>query len=167
MSKRLMGSVAVLLVALSAVGGSVSARDDSDESAQTVIQSRKFTIAKGQCSQLPGGLELQGVGLERTKTVVEDEDGSVTYFLSSTITGTATDNAGGTYTFRYQLQFRKPVQLPGSAIVTDTFNLTGTGAASGLSTLFRARVTLDAGANPIAFAVLEQSGNPFGGCDPL
>jgi hypothetical protein len=165
MWKRLTGSMAFVLVALSALSGSASARGDSEESAQTVIQSRKFTIAKGQCSQLPAGLEVQGVGLERTKTVVDDEDGGVTYSLSSTITGTATDNVGGTYTFRYQLRIR-PVRLPGSAIVTDTFSLTGTGAANGMSTFFRLRATLDAGANPTAFTFLEQTGNPFG-CDPL
>jgi hypothetical protein len=35
-----------------------------------------------------------------------------------------------------------------------------------VATFIKVRVTLDAGANPIAFEILEQSGNPFQ-CDPL
>jgi hypothetical protein len=165
MRKQFMVAAACIALALST--GAASAHEKGDESEQTVIQSRKFTIAKGQCSQLPANLEVKGVGLERTKTVVDEDDGGVTYNLSSTITGTATDNFDGKYTFRYQLRLKKPIPLPGVGIVIDTFQLTGTGAANGMSTLFRVRVTFDAGANPTDFAILEQSGNPFGGCDPL
>ena len=43
----------------------------------------------------------------------------------------------------------------------DNFKLTGTGAADGMSTFFRARVTLDSGANPVGFEILEQTGDPF------
>jgi hypothetical protein len=50
--------------------------------------------------------------------------------------------------------------------VIDTFKLTGTGAANGMATFFRARVTIDSGANPIGFEILEQTGQPSS-CDPL
>lgn len=142
---------------------------------QTIIRSRDFTIPSGQCPQLDAGLELKGLGLERTITVVESDQGNkpqhngeekLFYRLSSTITGTATDNLGGTYAFAYSLQIRRPVSVPGTGIVTDTFKLSGTGAADGMSTFIRAKVTLDSGANPIAFEILDQSGDPFQ-CDPL
>jgi hypothetical protein len=146
-----------------------------EHSEQTVIKSRDFTIPKGQCPQFPADLEVTGRGLERTTTVVEsaeqggrhgDDDGRITYSLVSQITGTATDNLGGKYTFGYQLRFKKPIPVPGSGIVIDTFKLTGTGAANGMATFFRARVTIDSGANPIGFEILEQTGQPSS-CDPL
>lgn len=172
--KRLMAAAALMvLVPLAGAAGAL-AREKSE---QTVIKSREFTIPKGQCSQLPADLELKGLGLERTTTVVEsadqggrhegdDDDGRITYSLLSRITGTATDNFGGRYTFSYELRLKKPIPLPGTGIIIDTFELKGTGAADGMSTFFRARVTFDSGANPIAFELLEQTGQPFG-CDPL
>jgi hypothetical protein len=173
---RVLGAALVAL-ALSAGAGTVRAHDKSEKSEQTVIKPREFTIPKGQCSQLAADLEVKGLGIERTKTVVEsahegnkhasDEDESrVSFSLLSRITGTATDNLGGRYTFSYQLQIKKPIPLPGSGIVVDRFKLTGTGAADGLSTFFRARVTLDSASNPIGFEILEEAGQPFG-CDPL
>jgi len=167
MLKRLMVAAACIALALSTGAATARAHEKGEQSEQTIIRSRDFTIAKGQCSQLPANLEVKGVGLERTKTVVDEDEGGFTYSLSSTITGTATDNFDGKYTFRYQLRLKKPIPLPGVGIVIDTFQLTGTGAANGMSTFFRVRVTFDAGANPTDFAILEQSGNPFGGCDPL
>jgi hypothetical protein len=159
-----------------ATGGGIALA--SEHSEQTVIRSRDFTIPKGQCPNVRSDLEIKGIGLERTITVVEsategDEhahrDGvdRLTYNLSSTISGTATDNQGGVYTFKYQLRLAKPVALPGTGIVTDTFRLSGTGSADGLATFFRVKVNFDAGSNPIAFELLDQSGNPFQGCDPL
>jgi len=169
-------ATALMALAVSAGAGPLRAHEQREHSEQTVIKSREFTIPKGQCSQLPADLEVKGLGLERTKTEVEsadeggkhagDDDGRITYSLLSTITGTATDNFGGTYTFSYQLRFRKPSPIPGSGIATDNFRLTGTGAADGMSTFFRVRVTLDSGANPVGFELLEQTGDPFH-CDPL
>src|SRR5262249_28431101 len=132
---------------------------------QTVIVSRSFTIAKGQCSQLPADLEVTGLGLERTTTIAEEIDGRLNYVRTSTISGTATDNFGGKYTFEYHNHFsRTPV--PGSGIDIDTFKLTGKGAANGMSTFFRAKVTIDSGANPIGFEILDSTGDPSH-CDPL
>jgi len=177
MGGRMGVATALIALALSAGVGPLRAHGNGERSEQTVIKSREFTIPKGQCSQLPADLEVKGLGLERTKTVVEsagqrvkhagdDDEGRITYSLLSTITGTATDNFGGTYTFRYQLRFVAPSRIPGSTIVTDNFSLHGTGAADGMSTFFRARVTLDSGANVVGFELLEQTGDPFR-CDPL
>jgi hypothetical protein len=171
MVKRLMVAAALMALVVSADTRVAYAHEKSED---TVIKSRSFTIAAGQCSQLPPNLVLQGLGLERTTTEVEGGDDSrdeggkagLRVSLSSKITGTATDNIGGTYTFSYQLSFKKPVPIPGSGIVIDNFKLTGDGVANGLATFFRARVTFDSGFNPIGFEILEQSGNPFG-CDPL
>ena len=139
--------------------------DRSERSQQTVIVSRAFTIPKGQCSQLPADVEVQGLGLERTTTVAEEIDGRLHYSRLSTISGTATDNFGGQYTFVYHNRLAN-APIPGSGIDIDTFKLTGKGAANGMSTFFRAKVTLDSGANPIGFEILEQNGDPFH-CDPL
>jgi hypothetical protein len=172
--KRLMVAAALMVLGPLAGAGAALAHEKSE---QTVIKSREFTIPKGQCSQLPADLEVKGLGLERTTTVVESadgggkhegdaDDGRITFSLLSRITGIATDNLGGKYTFNYLLRFRKPAPIPGSGIAIDTFKLTGTGAADGMSTFFRARVTFDSGSNPIAFEILEEAGQPFG-CDPL
>ena len=177
MARRPIVAAVLMVFALSAGAELALAHEKSE---QTVIKSREFTIPRGQCSQLPADLEVKGLGLERTKTVVEsadergqhagdDDEGRIsriTYSLVSTITGTATDNRGGTYTFSYQLRFTKPSLIPGTGIATDNFKLTGTGAADGMSTFFRVRVTLDSGANPVGFEILEQTGDPFH-CDPL
>ena len=177
MRGRVVVATALMVLGLSAAAGALLAHEMAEKSEQTVIKSRSFTIPRGQCSQLPADLEVKGLGLERTTTVVEsaveggkhegdDNEGRIAYSLLSTITGTATDNLGGSYTFGYQLRFKKPSLIPGSVIVTDNFRLRGTGAADGMSTFFRVRVTLDSGANPVAFELLEQTGDPFH-CDPL
>jgi len=177
MLKRQMVAAACMVLGLSAAAGAVLAHENAEKSEQTVIKSRDFTIPRGQCPQLPADLEVKGLGLERTTTVVEsadeggrhhgdDAEGAITYRLVSTITGTATDSRGGKYTFSYQLRFKKPIPVPGSGIAIDNFKLTGTGAADGMATFFRVRVTLDSGANPVAFELLEQTGDPFL-CDPL
>jgi hypothetical protein len=177
MRARVVVATALLALALAAGAGPLGAHDGGEMSEQTIIKSREFTIPKGQCSQLPADVEVKGLGLERTTTIVESagervkhagerDEGRITYSLSSTITGTATDNLGGTYTFSYQLRFKTPSLIPGSGIATDNFKLTGTGAADGMSTFFRARVTFDSGANPVGFEILEQTGDPFH-CDPL
>jgi hypothetical protein len=173
MRKRLMVAAALMVLVPLAGAAAGLAHENSE---QTVIKSRDFTIPKGQCSQLPADLEVKGLGLERTKTVVEsadeggrhgdDDGGRITYSLLSRITGTATDNFGGKYTFSYELRLKRPIPLPGTGIIVDTFKLKGTGAADGMATFFRVRVTFDSGANPIAFELLEQTGQPFG-CDPL
>jgi hypothetical protein len=174
MFKRPMVAAALTMLAFLVGAGAAFAHEKSE---QTVIKPRQFTIPKGQCSQLPASLELKGLGLERTRTVVEsvdeggkpegdDDEGQITYNLSSRITGTATDTLGGTYTFNYQLRFKNPIPIPGSGIVIDTFKVTGTGAADGMSTFFRARVTFDSASNIIGFELLEQVGDPFH-CDPL
>lgn len=171
MFKRMLGSAALATLALSAGASAALAHDDGERSTQTVIRSRTFTIPKGQCSQLPADVEIQGLGLERAVTEIEsrdEEDGRVSLRgrLLWRISGTATDNLGGRYNFSYQLRFTKPAPIPGQGVVVDTFTLTGTGVANGFSTLLRAKVTFDSGFNPIGFEFLEQAGNPFA-CDPL
>jgi hypothetical protein len=81
--------------------------------------------------------------------------------MEGPVTGTATDNFGGKYTFSYEFHFKKPAPLPGSGVVVDTFKLTGTGAADGLSTFFTARATFDSASNFTGVEILEQSGQPL------
>jgi len=174
MFKRGMVVAAYVSVAMSATAAAVLAHERSE---QTVIRSRDFTVARGQCPTLPPDLELRGLGLERFTTIAEsardgergggpDDESAVSYSFGSRITGTATDNGGGQYRFVYQLTLRKPVILPGSGIITDAFTLSGTGQADGMSTFFRARVMFDSGGNPVSFELLDQKGDPMH-CDPL
>ena len=171
MRNRLMCAAALILSA-----GAVAsfAQRDSD---QVIIRQRDFTLPtdRGPCSQLPDGLVVQGRGTERTWIEIDNDgeddgddrgtkEGRPTQHVSTKITGTATDNHGGTYTFSYSNRFETP--LPGSGIMVDRFALKGKGAANGLSTFFRARVTADSTGNLISFEILRQSGDPFG-CDGI
>src|SRR5260370_33341551 len=132
-----MVATARLSLAMSAAAGRALAPVNS---VQTIIKARHLTIPIPlglMCSQIASGLVVTGLGLERTKTVVEsadegdkhetDEDEDrVSYSFLSRITGTATDNFGGTYTFSYQVRLRKPVTLPGSGSLMPTSKLPGT-----------------------------------------
>src|SRR4051812_8732992 len=165
MRNEWMAAAGLAAIVALATTDTVTARDGGERSEQTVIASRTFTIAKGQCPQLPADVEVHGIGLERTRTVVNADDERLTYTRVSIISGTATDNFGGTYTFAYENVLSRG-SVPGFGIDRDRFRLTGKGPANGLSTFFRAKVTLDSGANPVGFDLIEQSGDPFQ-CDPL
>jgi hypothetical protein len=58
--------------------------------------------------------------------------------ISTTITGTATDNQGGTYRFNYHnvTTFSPTVDFPFVVHITDHFNLVGNGAANNVHTFF-------------------------------
>jgi len=64
--RRGMVVVACVWVAVSATATVALAHERSE---QTVIRSRDFTIARGQCTALPADLEIKGLGLERFTTV--------------------------------------------------------------------------------------------------
>jgi hypothetical protein len=176
MIKRLMCAAALTVLGPASWQAAVFAHEAGEHSEQTVIKSRTFTVPAGQCPQLPANVSVQGLGLERTTTTIDgggdkgEDRGSVGLRgnLLTRISGTATDSLGGTYTFSYQLSFKRPISIPGTATVIDTFKLTGNGVANGMSTFFRATVNLDSGFNPIfaTLRILEQSGDPFV-CDPL
>jgi hypothetical protein len=174
MLKQLMVATALVVLGLSNRQVTLLAYDAAEKSEQTIIKSRSFTIPAGQCPRLPANVKVEGLGLERTTTLIEGgegsgvDDGKVSLrgSLLTKISGTATDNLGGRYTFTYQLASKRPIPIPGSGIIVDTFKLTGTGVANGLSTFFRARVTFDSGFNFVGGEILEESGTPFG-CDPL
>ena len=65
---------------------------------------RGISDREGQCSQLPAGLEVKGLGSSvgpwsraRPKVASMRDDDDVTFSLLSRITGSATDNFGGKY----------------------------------------------------------------------
>jgi hypothetical protein len=173
--KHVIAAAILAVAAVPAWQAGVAADGTGEHSEQTVIQSRTFTIPAGQCPQLPAHVEVKGLGVERTTTTIEgpgdnDDRGKsgVRGDLVSRISGTATDNVGGTYSFSYELRLKKPIPIPGTATVIDRFRLTGTGVANGLATFFRATTAFDSGFNPRfeTFQIIEQSGDPFL-CDPL
>jgi hypothetical protein len=165
MQKRLLLTIVLMMFGLAAgTAGAAGGPDDDNDTRQTIVRSRDFTIPAGQCPQLPAGLGLRGTGTEETTIRLRDGDDGPRISVETRISGTATDTDGATYRFAYRNRFSGP--FPGTVLVTDTFRLRGDGSADGLFTLFKARITLDAGMNLVAAEILETIGDPLV-CDPL
>ena len=127
-----------------------------------------FTIAKGQCEAL-GDLTITGTAEFRTVT-----NGRT---FNAVATGTATDDAKpqGTYHFNYH-NHQTITPLPGGGsqvLMSDHFNLQGTGAASGLHLGFTWRITFDANGDVVAVEQLSTRGESVDPgtlesiCDPI
>ena len=93
--------------------------------------------------------------------------------LHTTIRGTATDNAGGSYRFNYANQndgyFSYAGSFPVEITMTDHFNLIGNGGVNNIHAHFVWKLTANA---PYPAAPLEEmffhgKGGSFEGCDPL
>ena len=108
----------------------------------------------------------------------EDEVRATEFTVFTIITGTATDNEGGSYRFSYHN--RVEGSAPGTGVMTDHFRLTGRGRANGLFSAFKANVTFGPVSDPFnVFAMLTgfefvfAVGDPFDPatnasiCDPL
>jgi hypothetical protein len=182
MAKRLMVLAALLVLALSA--DAVVTRAQHHDGGRTVIRPASFTIPAGQCPQLPKNLVVTGTGVERLTIKMDSGDegdaddddigdgdpgDGAKFSRLSKIAGMATDSLGGRYTFVYENRFKTPI--PGSGIMTDSFRLTGKGAANGLFAAFKARVTVDSTFdfdtfNVLDFQIIRHVGDSEH-CDPL
>jgi hypothetical protein len=115
--------------------GSGTAAADTDVSRGPV----SFTLPAGQCADLPAGLSVSGTGTETVRAHSSvDATGNFHQLFDTTITGTATDNLGGTYRFNYHnvQTFSPSAGFPFILHITDHFNLVGNGPASKIHTFF-------------------------------
>jgi hypothetical protein len=107
-----------------------------------------FEIKSADCPNLPPGTTISGTGTLTSTTWTTKRRGHRTVTNSSLAPGTATDQAGNSYTFLYSNQFlvsntrSRPNVFSG--VMIDLFTLQGTGPAT-LSNGFLARYTTDFG----------------------
>jgi len=126
-----------------------------------------FTL-KG-CTQLPAGLVITGSGesfiVISTRT---DQNGNTVIERHNVVTGTATDNQGGSYIFNYadnSTMTIPPNVFPITASVNDHFNLLGAGPGNQMQVGFNADVTITSPTTFI-FTPISIRGNPAS-CDPI
>ena len=107
-----------------------------------------FEIKSENCSKLPPGTTINGTGTLTSITWTTKRRGHRTVTNSSLAPGTATDQAGNSYTFLYSNQFRvsktRARRTVYSGVMIDVFTLQGTGPAT-LSNGFLARYRTDLG----------------------
>jgi hypothetical protein len=164
----------VLLAAAVAVGGTSALAADGGATIDEFPVT--FTMSSATCPNLPAGTTIEGAGTEKSITTTRtDEDGITTIQNASHATGTATDQAGNTYVFNYENNFRisNSAASPGvfSGRMTDSFSLAGPGPAT-LQNGFQAIFTTDF-TTFATFDPLNSRGDPLdfatgtAVCDPL
>jgi hypothetical protein len=167
MFRRIGVAAVVAVCALAGTAGALASGNSTTE-----VYPVEFTIAPGQCPNLPSDVEVRGKGVAKTTTTVSTgHDGKINLRVFTFISGTATDNFGGFYFFSYHNDLQSGV--PGTGWISDHFRLSGIGKASGLFSAFIARVALDENFELIDFVPTWSVGDPidFGTftplCDPL
>jgi hypothetical protein len=138
-----------------------------------------FTMSSATCPNLPAGTTIVGTGtMKSISTERTDKDGITTSHNASHAHGTATDQAGNTYVFNYENNYRvsnsaaNPLVFSGR--MTDSFSLAGKGPAK-LQNGFQAIFTIDFTTDPPTFTFdpLNSRGDPLdfatgaAVCDPL
>ena len=141
----------------------------SPVSAQANLFRSPVSFTLKNCTQLPAGLVITGSGesllVISTRT---DKDGNTVIQRHNVVTGTASDNNGGTYVFNYadnSTMTVPPGVFPITASVNDHFNLLGPGKGNQMQVGFNADVTIT-GPNTFIFSPISLRGNPFS-CDPI
>jgi hypothetical protein len=141
--KRLVPAAVVAVVML--VPGTAQAKRTVRTIETTPVT---FEIKSENCSMLPPGTTVNGMGNLTSTTWTTKRRGRRTVTNTSVAPGTATDQAGNQYTFLYSNQFRvtnrraRPKVYSG--IMVDVFTLQGTGPAT-LSNGFLANYRTDLG----------------------
>lgn len=171
-SRRLKGAVVALVFIACLVATAAAVAAPAATSARgpmrgvggtTIFQPIEFTIPAGQCSLLPGDLELKGSGTIAMTTKASQHDGVASETDRSVAWGTATDNRGGSYVFAYVNTFSG--SSPGTAIVEDHFTLFGSGQAR-LSSGFKLRLTFGPDWELLGLEEIWSFGDPEH-CDPI
>jgi hypothetical protein len=157
------------LVTAAAVGVSLAIGVGSGGAATDVISEPvSFALPAGQCADLPAGVSVTGSGtaIVRAHSSVDAQGRSHEHF-ATTITGTATDNLGGTYRFNYHQSIRlsPAADFPFVFHITDHFNLVGNGAANEVHTFFNITVLVTGPDNEEVLSA-HVHGDPET-CDPL
>ena len=138
-------------------------------SAQATLSRSTVSFTLAGCTQLPPGLIITGSGesLIVASTRI-DKDGNTVVERHNVVTGTATDNSGGTYIFNYAsnaTMTTPPGVFPITFSGTDHFNLLGHGKGNQMQVGFNADLTVT-GPNTFIFSPVSVRGNPFS-CDPI
>lgn len=166
-----------------AMAGPASARDDERERHErdkTVTVSEfdvSWTLTDAQCSFVPPGTKIDGTGsLVVVFTESTNRRGETTWDFDARAHGSATDQDGNVYEWRYHNILRETNTVAEPDVftgpTTDAFRLKGDGPIR-LRNGFRAVVTDDYGAGTVVFNNLTSFGDPFdfvnirNRCDPL
>lgn len=138
-------------------------------SAQATLFRSPLTFTLKGCTQLPAGLVITGSGesllVISTRT---DKDGNTVVERNNVVTGTATDNNGGSYIFNYADHgtiTMPPSVFPFTMSLTDHFNLLGQGQGNQLQVGFRADATV-IGPNTFIISPINLRGDPMT-CDAI
>jgi hypothetical protein len=126
-----------------------------------------FVLTPAICSQLTSTVTGTGTADEVSHASVNGQ-GVVHIVINTTINGTATDTAGGSYRFNYHNSTKvdvAPTDFPTDEFITDHFNLVGNGSANQLHTHFVLRVHI-ASPTDMTFEFVNVHGDPFN-CDPI
>ncbi len=167
-----LGIALVLAIPAPNVYAASQAAAASRKNAVTV----NWTLPAGQCPSLPPGLILSGSG-ERHQVINEKtgNDGSRTVIINDVVNGTAWDNEGGAYHFKYTNHSTDVSSTGGGThqiSMVDSFVLNGKGSAKHMNVGFNWSWTYQDGAGPfdvIPLVNLVQNstrGDPLL-CDPL
>jgi hypothetical protein len=167
--------LALMVIAVGSLvfAGATAAAANSGANVET--SSVSFVVTSADCSNLPPGTTVTGTGTEKSITVIRTDRNGVTTIINSTHAfGTATDQAGNTYVFDYNNEFRvsDSTATPGvfSGLMSDHFSLAGPGPAH-LVNGFLARINTDF--STFTFDPLNSRGDPIdfatgaAHCDPL
>ena len=171
-----MKRLALVFVAIGSLvfGAATAAAANGGADVQTFPVS--FVMSSAECSNLPAGTTVTGMGTEKSITVTRTDANGVTMIVNSThALGTATDQAGNSYVFNYNNEFRASdsTATPGvfSGLMSDHFSLAGSGPAK-LSNGFLASISTDF-STFFSFDPLNSRGDPLdfatgtAHCDPL
>jgi hypothetical protein len=138
-------------------------------SAQATLFRSPLSFTLTGCTQLPAGLVITGSGesllVISTRT---DKDGNTVVERNNVVTGTATDNNGGSYIFNYAnhtTMTMPPSVFPFTMSLTDHFNLLGQGQGNQLQVGFRADATV-IGPNTFIISPINLRGDPMT-CDAI
>ena len=164
-------AIAVIAVAGLALGAGTALAAAPD----TIPMS--FTMSSATCPNLPPGTTLTWSGTGTSITSESTDRNGVTTVMNTThAQGTATDQAGNTYSFNYSNHYRisntGPTDPMLTGVMVDSFSLAGNGPAH-LNNGFRAVFTINAITGAAGFEELSSRGDPIDFatgqslCDPL
>ena len=156
-------------------GGHVDQNKDFDVEVNRTSVS--WTIADGQCSLLPAGTVITGTGTLLDKVTTRNRrDGTMSITFDDHASGTATDQNGNVYEWRYDNDLKQANTIANpnfyTGRMTDSFRLRGGGPLH-LSNGFVANIEEDRTAGTFVINPLSSYGDPFNfpngpnRCDPL
>jgi hypothetical protein len=158
--------IAIVLTALSLIAPMGVLAAGNAGSTSVFTEPIAFTFPAGTCPDLPEGLSIDFTGTVRGHFHLSTDGMGVLHVNgATTISGTATDSEGDTYRFNYHDAFHaQDAGLPVEILITDHFNLVGSGAANQLHTFFALLLVITEGGEEEIF--LSVQGDPEH-CDPL